>query len=476
MSASGPTIPSGNGPTSSLKSLNLEGRLVLPGEDAWEDARTVWNGMIDRHPVAVLQAATPDDVAKGIETARRHGLPLAVRGGGHNVAGNGTVGDGLVIDLSPMNDVGVNPGTRIVTVGGGATLGELDRGTMGHRTAVPAGVVSTTGVGGLTVGGGMGWLTRAYGLSIDNLLDIHVVTAEGAQVHASPQHNPELFWGVRGGGSNFGVVTKFEFQGVPLGPDVFAGGAFYLASKWQQALRFYAEWAQSIPDELTTIVTWMTPMAHWGFPDHLTGQPILAVTWCWAGRDMAEGERAVQDLTSTDPDSIDLGSTPWLDLQTGADDLFPKGVHAYFKSTYFDDFNDQVIEILAEHSLRRRSPIAGTDIHQLGGAFSRKAEDATAFGNRDAKYILNVWGVWNDAADDSAQIAWVRDFWDAMQPHSRGGHYTNFLGAEEGAELAAQTRGSYPTGTWDRLVALKNEWDPDNVFRLNHNIPPSGAS
>ena len=190
---------------------------------------------------------------------------------------------------------------------------------------------------------------------------------------------------------------------------------------------------------------------------------------------MVAGERAVEDLINADPDEVLAGATPWLELQSSADDLFPQGVHAYFKSTYFDDFNDEVIEILATHSLKRRSPIAGTDIHQLGGAFGHVAEDATAFGNREANYILNVWGVWEDPADDAREIAWVRDFWDAMQPHARGGHYTNFLGAEEVREARIQTRDSYPPATWDRLVALKDEWDPDNLFRLNHNIPPSGA-
>ncbi len=458
-----------------LRTLRLDGRIVLPGDDGWDAARAVWNGMIDRQPAAVLQAASPEDVAAGIEAAKAHGLTLAVRGGGHGVAGTGTIEDGLVIDLGRMDEVGVNPGTRVVTVGGGATLGDLDRGTMGYRTSVPAGVVSTTGVGGLTVGGGMGWLTRAYGLSVDNLLDVHLVTAAGEQVHASAQHNRDLFWGVRGGGSNFGVVTRFEFQGVPLGPDVYAGGCWYGPDKWRDALRFYAEWAPTIPDELTTIVTWLTPMEHWDVPERFKGRPILALTWCWAGRDMAAGERAVEDLLRADPDEVLAGSTPWLELQTSADDLFPKGARAYFKSTYFDEFSDEVIEALAQHSLKRRSPVAGTDIHQLGGAFGRVAEGATAFGNRDANYILNVWGVWRDAADDAAEIAWVRAFWEAMQPHARGGHYTNFLGAEEGEAAQAQARASYPTETWERLVALKDEWDPGNLFRLNHNIPPSRA-
>ena len=459
--------------TKILKKFKVDGRIVLPADDDWDEARAVWNGMIDRQPKAVLQAESPEDVAKGIGLAREHGLPLAVRGGGHNVAGNSTVESGIVIDMAAMNRVGVNPGTRIVTVGGGSTLGDLDRGTTPYRTAVPAGVVSSTGVGGLTVGGGMGWLTRAYGLSIDNLLDVHMVTASGEFVHASPQENAELFWGVRGGGSNFGVVTKFEFQGVPLEPEVFAGGVYFLPNKWKDALRLYAERSQDIPDELTTIVTWLTPMDHWGFPDHLAGQPILMLTWCWAGKDMSRGEKAVEDLLKADADMVDTEPKKWLDVQTAADDLFPKGVHAYFKSTYFDDFTDDVIAVLAEHSLKRGSPIAGTDIHQLGGAYGRVSEDATAFGNRDANFILNVWGVWRDAADDAAEIKWVRDFWDAMQPHARGGHYTNFLGAEEGAELRLQTKDSYPPETWQRLVALKDEWDPDNVFRLNHNIPPS---
>ena len=339
----------GPDPTQQLASLNLDGRIILPSHEDWDGARAVWNGMIDRQPTAVLRAASPDDVAAGIEAARTHGLPLAVRGGGHNVAGNSTIDGGLVVDLGQMNDVGVNPGTRIVTVAGGSTLGDLDRGTMGYRTAVPAGVVSSTGVGGLTVGGGMGWLTHAYGLSIDNLLDVYLVTADGQHIHASPLDNPELFWGVRGGGSNFGVVTRFEFQGVPLGPEVYAGGAWYTADKWRAALRFYAEWAPTIPDELTTIVTWVTPMEHWDVPERFKGQPILALTWCWAGRDMDAGEKAVEDLIKADPDEVLAGPTPWLDLQTSADDLFPRGVHAYFKSTYFDDFSDDVIEILAEH-------------------------------------------------------------------------------------------------------------------------------
>ena len=250
-----------------LRSLKLDGRIVFPGDDGWVEACDVWNKLVDPQPAAILQAASSADVAEGIEAAKRRGLPLAVRGAGRNLAGDATVLGGLVIDLGHMNEVGVNPGTRIVAVEGGATLGDLDRNTIGHRTGVPAGTASGTGVGGVAVGGGIGWLTRAYGLSIDNLLDAYLVTADGEQVHASPQQNPELFWGIRGGGSNFGVVTRFEFQGVPLGPEVYAGGAWYRPERWRDALRFYAEWAPTLPDELTTIVTWMTPMEHWDVPE-----------------------------------------------------------------------------------------------------------------------------------------------------------------------------------------------------------------
>jgi FAD/FMN-containing dehydrogenase len=461
-------------PTSALKSLRLDGSLALPGDPDWDEARTVWNGMIDRQPIGVVRAASDDDVAAAIGIARDNDLPLAIKSGGHNVAGNGTVDGGIVIDLGAMNDVGVNPGTRIVTVRGGATLGDLDRGTLGHKTAVPAGVVSGTGVAGLTLGGGMGWLTRTYGLSIDNLLDVYLITAAGNKVHASAQDNPELFWGIRGGGGNFGVITRFEFQGVPLGPDVYAGAAWFTQDKWADALRFYRSWAPTIPDELTTIATWLTPMDHWDVPTEFKGVPILALSWCWAGRDMAEGERAVRELIDADPDAVLAGSTPWLDLQTGADDLFPKGVHAYFKSIYFDEFPDEAIDVLVEYSRRRSSVIAGTDIHQLGGAYGRVADDATAFGRRDANYILNVWGVWDAAKhDDAEQIAWVRDFIAAFEPHGNGGHYVNFLGAEEGESLRRQTRDSYLPETWDRLVKLKDEWDPTNLFRLNNNIPPT---
>jgi len=458
-----------------LRSLKLDGRIVLPSDEGWAEARDVWNKLVDPEPAAILEAASPSDVAEGIAAAVRHGLPLAVRGAGRNLGGDATVLDGLVIDLGRMNDVGVNPGTRIVTADGGATLGELDRSTIGHGTVVPAGTASDTGVGGVAVGGGIGWLTRAYGLSIDNLQDVYLVTAAGEHVHASHHDNPDLFWGMRGAGSNFGVVTRFEFQGVPVGPEVYAGNAWFAAHKWRDALRFYAEWAASLPDELTTMVRWLTPPEDWDVPDGLRQQPLLSIAWCWAGRDMAAGERAVEDLLSADADHIDADSVNWLDLQTRNDAFFPAGARAYYKSLYFDEFSDDIMATLTEHAYRRNSVIAGVEIHQLGGAFGRVDEDATAFGNRDARYLLNIRGTWLDPAEDARHTTWVSEFWTAMERNARGGHYANFVGHAVGKEALAQARASYPPATWDRLVALKDEWDPSNLFRLNRNIPPSRA-
>ena len=459
--------------TPALRSLRLDGRVVLPGDDGWAEAHTVWNRLVDPQPAAILQAASPNDVAAGITAAKRNQLPLAVRGAGRNLAGDSTVEGGLVIDLGRLDDVGVNPGTRVVTVEGGATLGDLDRGTIGYQTGVPAGTASGTGVGGLAVAGGIGWLTRAYGLSIDNLLDVYLVTAAGEHVHASPQENSDLFWGMRGAGSNFGVVTRFEFQGVPLAPEVYAGAAWFSQRRWRDALRFYAEWTPGLPDQLTTMARFLVPMAHWDAPEELVGQPVLSIGWCWAGSDMSRGEDAVEAVLGTEPDHLIAGPTNWLDLQTRNDDFFPDDARAYFKSLYFDDFSDDIVATLSEYAAAAPSALTAVEIHHLEGAFGRVDEDATAFGNRDARYLLNLRGTWTEAADDATNIGWVRDTWSAMERYARGGHYANFLGHEEEREARAQARDSYPPKTWDRLVELKNEWDPLNLFRLNRNIPPS---
>jgi FAD/FMN-containing dehydrogenase len=329
-------------------------------------------------------------------------------------------------------------------------------------------------VGGLAVGGGVGWLTRAYGLSIDNLQDVHLVTADGQLVHASHQDHPDLFWAVRGAGSNFGVITRFEFQGVPLGPDVYAGAAWFGPRRWRDALRFYAEWAPALPDELTTMATFFRPPPGGHVPHQLRDEPVLSLAWCWAGDDLDAGERAVDGLLGTEPDHLTAGPVNWLDLQTQDDVLFPEQARAYFKSLYLDDLGDEAIGLLIEHARRAHSSLSATELRQLGGAFGRVEEDATAFGHRDAAYLLNIRGTWTDPAEDAGHIDWVRSFWSAMERVARGGHYANFLGHEEGLEARAQARASYPPDTWERLVTLKQEWDPTNLFRLNRNIPPAG--
>jgi FAD/FMN-containing dehydrogenase len=461
--------------TTALRSIEpqLDGTVVLPGAPGWDDARSVWNGLIDRQPLAVVRVRSAADVSLAVGVGRENRTPIAIRGGGHSVAGNGTADGGLVIDLVEMRAVNVDPGSRIVRVQGGATLADVDRATIEHELVVPAGVVSGTGIGGLTLGGGMGWLTRAHGLTIDHLVGADVVTADGRQVHASATEEPDLFWGLRGGGGNFGVVTEFVFEAVPLPQVVHTGAMYYRRERWAEALAFYARWAQTIPDELTTIVTFMTPPDEW-VPESLQGQPMLLLSFCWAGSDLDAGRRATAELIDADPapDHVAIEPTPWVALQSSADAGFPRGVHAYFKSTFFDVLDDASIATLVEHMGRRTSPLAGTDIHQLGGRYAAVPAGATAFGRRDARFILNVWGVWADAADDAREIAWVRDVWSAMQPYARGGHYVNFLGLEQGKELRTQTRDSYSPEAWDRLVALKRRWDPDNMFRFNTNIPP----
>ena len=311
----------------------IGGRVVEPGDDGYDDARRVWNGMIDRRPAAVVRARDAGDVAPTIRAARELGLPLAIRGGGHNVAGHGTVEGGIVLDLGGLTDVSVDPDTRRVRVAAGATLGHLDRATEPHGLAVPAGVVSGTGVAGLTLGGGIGWLTRAHGLTVDNLLEADVVTATGEPIHASATEHDDLFWALRGGGGNFGVVTSFVFRAVPLGPDVFAGTFIYRRDRWADALRGWDAWGADLPDPMTSIATFLVPPPEFELGD----DPIMLIAWLWASPDRAEGERVADRLrAAAPPDEAIVQPTRWTAWQSQADALFPRGVRAYWKNTSFD--------------------------------------------------------------------------------------------------------------------------------------------
>jgi FAD/FMN-containing dehydrogenase len=465
-------MTSGGAFADAARALELRGRAILPGDLDYDEARAVWNAMHDRRPAVIVRAAGTADVLTSLRFGREHDLRIAVRGGGHNVAGNGTVEGGLVIDLGAMKSVHVDAARRVVRVEPGVTLGDLDLETEPFGLVVPVGVVTGTGVGGLTLGGGVGWLTRAYGLTIDSLLAADVVTADGRVVRASPEDDAELFWGVRGGGGNFGVVTSLEFRAYHLGPSVLAGNFIYGQSRWTEALRAYRSWTEGLPDQLTSIISFLRPHPDWDMGDEI--QMFLGFTW--AGTDTAEAERHAARLrAAAPPDSEVLEPQRWVAWQSQADALFPKGLRAYWKNASLDDLDDGAIEAIVEHAARAPALGSGYDIHHMGGAVSRVAEDATAFPNRSARFWLNMYGVWSDPGDDERGRTWAKGAHAALEPFASAGQYVNFLGAESpggAADGRSQALAAYGPAKLARLVELKRRYDPDNVFRLNHNIPP----
>ncbi len=442
---------------------------VLAGTDAdFDDARRVWNGMIDKRPLVIVQAGSVDDVAPVIALARETGLPLAIRGGGHNVAGNGTVDGGILLDMGALNGIEVDPDARLVTVQAGATLGDIDRATEPFSLAVPVGVVSGTGIAGLTLGGGVGWLARRYGLTIDNLAAADVVLATGERVQASETEHPDLFWGLRGGGGNFGVVTSFTFRAYPHGPDVLAGTLVYERARWGEALRAWTGWCASAPDEITTLITFMVPPADWEMGD----QVLMFLGFTWAGADRVEGEAVIGRLQNACPPDVAVTDpTRWVTFQSAFDTAMPKGVRAYWRNAWFADMDDQLIDVLAVNCGAQAQFGTAVDLHHMGGAFGRVPEDATAFPDRSAGFWLNIYGFWPDAADDAARIAWVKDFSDAVRPRAMATQYVNFMGHEDDPAVR-KSLAVYPAAKLARLVALKRRYDPENLFRINHNIPP----
>jgi FAD/FMN-containing dehydrogenase len=445
------------------------GRVLTAADADYDEARRVWNGMIDRRPGVILQAAGIDDVAPVIALARETGLPLAIRGGGHNVAGNGTVDGGIVLDMGRLTAVEVDPDARLVRVDAGATLKDIDVATEPHGLAVPIGVVSGTGIAGLTLGGGVGWLTRRYGLTIDNLVAADIVLATGEQVRASASEHPDLLWGLRGGGGNFGVVTSFTFRAHPLDPDVFAGSLVFERPRWAEALRAWVDWTADAPDEVTTILTFMVPPADWEMGDRV----LLFLGFAWAGADRREGEAAVGRLqASCPPDVAITDPTRWITFQSAFDAAMPKGVRAYWRNAWFQHMDEGLIDALVEGCGAQSSVGTAADLHQMGGAFGRVAEDATAFPDRSAEYWLNIYGFWGEAADDAARVAWVKGLSDAVRPHAMSTQYVNFLGPDD-ADTVRKALAVYGPAKLARLQAVKRHYDPENLFRVNHNIPPS---
>jgi FAD/FMN-containing dehydrogenase len=445
----------------------LRGGLIRPGDASYESQRRVWNGSIDRYPASIARCVDAADVATAMRFARTHGLLVAVRGGGHSFPGHSVCDDGMVIDLSSMKGIRVDPDTQTARVQAGVLLGELDQATQEYALAVPAGIVTHTGVAGLTLGGGLGWIMRKYGLTVDNLLSVDMVTADGDSVTASARENTDLFWGIRGGGGNFGIVTEFEFRLHPLGPDVFAGPVFWPMEQAPKVLRFYRDWVADCPDELMTIVVQRRVMDLPAIPRDLVGRHVIAVTACYAGP-VEDGERVLRPLKSFGQPLLDLCQPkPYLVHQSMFDPGFTHGWWYYVRACDVAELTDDVIDIIAEHGRRIVSPISSIALWQMGGAVARVREDATSFSGRSAGFTFNINGNSYTAEGFDAEREWARTYWSALAPY-HSSVYVNFL-MDEGEERVRQ---AYGPAKFDGLKALKRRYDPDNVFRLNQNIPP----
>ncbi len=457
--------------TASLVTLRdpVDGDVIAPGDADYSEAREIWNAMIDREPAAIVRPRNADDVAEAIAFARAHDLPLAVRGGGHNVAGNATVDDGLVIDFCDMRAVEVDAAGRTARVEAGALLSDLDAAAAEHGLVVPGGIISTTGVAGLTLGGGFGWLSRKLGLTIDSLHSAEVVTADGEAMTASEQSQPDLFWGIRGGGGNFGVVTSFEFQAHDLGPELLCGLIVHPIESGREFLQHHRKMASKAPDELSAwVVVRLAPPLPF-LPEEVHGRPVVVLAFLHAG-DPEEGEALVAERYEAfgEPYGKHVGVMPYPAWQQGFDALNAAGHRYYWKSHNLAELSDPVIDAVLVAVERLPSPHAEVLIAHLGGAISRVENDRTAYAHRDAEFVVNLHGHWTDTADDEAGLSWTRKLFDAIAPHATGGTYVNFL-SDEGPE---RVQDAYPPAVWSRLVEVKRRYDPDNVFRLNQNIPP----
>jgi hypothetical protein len=442
------------------------GQLIRPGDPTYDQHRGIWNGSIDRFPALIAKCAGVADVIAAVRLGRDTGLRVAVRGGGHSFPGLSVCDGGVVIDLSPMRGIRVDPEARTARAQAGVLLGELDRETQAFGLAVPSGIVTHTGVSGLTLGGGIGWIMRKHGLTIDQLTGVDLVTAEGEFVKASVTENPDLFWGVRGGGGNFGIVTEFEFRLNPLGPTVLAGPVFWPMEESPKVLRFYRDWVAEAPDELMTIVVHRKAPALPFVPAELHGKLVVAVVCCYAGP-VEEGERVVRPLKAFGSPVLDLCvPKPFLAHQAMFDPTYPHGRWYYFRACDVAGLSDEVIDITVEHSLRIKSPHTAFPIWQLGGGVARGRED-TAFSGSTTGHTFNINAATETADGFDEEREWVRGFWSALEPFQQS-VYVNFL-MDEGEERVRQ---AYGTEKYDRLKALKRRWDPDNFFRLNQNIAP----
>jgi hypothetical protein len=442
---------------------SLRGQLIRAGDTGYDAARTIWNGMIDRRPALIARCTGVADVIHGVTFAREHHLPLAVRGGGHNVAGHAVCDGGLVLDLSEMKSVRVDPVRRTARAEPGLTWGEFDHETQAFGLATTGGQISTTGIAGLTLGGGWGYLARKYGLASDNLLSVDLVTANGQLLTASATQHADLFWGVRGGGGNFGVITSFEYQLHPIGP-VLAGVVIHPFTQARAVLQFYRDFTRTAPDELASGVVCIT------LPD---GTPVTGIVVCYNGP-LEAGERVLQPLRGFGaPLAGQVGIMPYTAAQKLVDAFYPPGLQQYWKASFLTEISDAAIDTIVSYCAQRPSPICHVVIeHTLGGAVSRVDRGATAFNHRDVQYSFMSLGVCTDPAKAKKCVRWARECWEAMQPFATGSVYVNYLG-QEADEGAARLQAAYGPEKYQRLVALKNTYDPTNLFRLNQNIKPA---
>ncbi|TDB90688.1 FAD-binding oxidoreductase [Actinomadura sp. KC216] len=449
---------------------NLRGPLITAADAGYDEARGVWNGAIDRRPIAVARVAGTADVVTALGVAREHGLPVAVRGGGHNVAGFATCDDGIVVDLSALKGIRVDRAARTARAQGGVVWGELDAETQAFGLATTGGVVSGTGIAGFTLGGGIGWLMRKHGVAADNLVSADVVTAAGETVTADGRENRELLWGLRGGGGNFGVVTSLEYRLLPVGPLVYGGVILFPAERGPELLRFYAEWTRDLPDELTTMVVFLAAPPMPFVPAEWHGRQAIAVACCHIGTADAATAAFKELRDFGEPVADALGPIPYTVLQGMFDPTAPRGINAYWKTHHLADLAGPAIDTAAERAaeLTRLFPLSAVHFHHLEGAVARGSSGDGAFSHRTPRFVMNILGMWADAADADPHTRWVRGTWDAMRAHATGDPYLNFLADEGGT----QVRRAYSDEVFARLTALKKKYDPENLFRLNQNIPP----
>lgn len=449
-------------------SKQVRGVVLQPGDDGYDDARNVWNGMIDREPAVIARCAGVSDVIAAVDFARDLDLRLAVKGGGHNVAGNAVCDDGLMLDLSPMNGVRVNPDTQTAHVGGGATWGEFDHEAQAFGLATTGGIVSTTGVAGLTLGGGLGYLARTYGLAHDNLRSMDIVTADGEFVRASEERHPELFWGMRGGGGNFGIATSFEFDLHEIGRELLTVRLLYGCGDAPDVLRFYREFMEEAPNEVQCYAAFVQGGPEYGMSEELHGETLFTVRGLYVG-DISTGKDVFRPLRSVAEPLSDLTQPmPYLEHQRLADDLYREGHRNYWKSAFFNELSDGFIDTLVERVDPLPSRFSTVFFEWMGGEIAGAERHATAFPHRDKSFAFTVAPKWTDPERDDEFIVWAQELYEAVAPYAAEGVYVNYLDKDE-AERVSEAYGD----RYDRLRGLKDEWDSENLFAMNQNIEPS---